>query len=78
MKFTSTRSNTENASLTCILRGLAPDGGLFVPRVVGSVDVAACGTLEGAERVALGAVFDDVPESVREDAIRNQIGRAHV
>ncbi len=75
MKFTSTRSNTENASLTCILRGLAPDGGLFVPRVVGSVDVAACGTLEGAERVALGAVFDDVPESVREDAIRNLLAK---
>jgi len=75
MKFTSTRSNNENASLPCILRGLAPDGGLFVPRTVGKADLSACGDLEGAERVALGAIFDDVPESVREDAIRNLLAK---
>ncbi len=75
MKFTSTRSDSENASLPCILRGLAPDGGLFVPRAVGRVDLAACGDLAGAERVALGAIFDDVPESVREDAIRNLLAK---
>ena len=75
MKFTSTRSFTENASLPCVLRGLAPDGGLFVPRAVGAVDVSACTTLEGAERVALGAIFDDIPENVREDAIRNLLAK---
>lgn len=75
MKFTSTRSDSENASLSCILRGLAPDGGLFIPRAVSRVDLAACGDLAGAERVALGAIFDDVPEAVREDAIRNLLAK---
>ena len=75
MKFTSTRSATENTSLPCVLRGLAPDGGLFVPRAVGKVDVSKCTTLEGAERVALGAIFDDIPENVREDAIRNLLAK---
>ena len=75
MNFTSTRSNTENTSLPCILRGLAPDGGLFVPRTIGMADLTACGDLAGAERVALGAIFDDVPERVREDAIRNLLAK---
>ena len=75
MKFTSTRSASENNSLPCVLRGLAPDGGLFVPRTVGKVDVSMCATLEGAERIALGAIFDDIPESVREDAIRNLLAK---
>ena len=75
MKFTSTRSASENASLPCVLRGLAPDGGLFVPRTVGKVDVSTCATLEGAERIALGAIFDDIPENVREDAIRNLLAK---
>ncbi|MGN0845994.1 MAG: threonine synthase [Kiritimatiellia bacterium] len=75
MKFTSTRANTQNDSLPCILRGLAPDGGLFVPRSIPTVDLGTCGDLAGAERVALGAIFDDVPESVREDAIRNLLAK---
>ena len=75
MKFTSTRSTSENSSLPCVLRGLAPDGGLFVPRTVGKVDVSKCATLEGAERIALGAIFDDIPEKVREDAIRNLLAK---
>lgn len=75
MKFTSTRSDSENASLPCILRGLAPDGGLFVPRAVPPADLTACKDLAGAERVALGAIFDDVPESVREAAIENLLAK---
>ena len=75
MKFTSTRSNTEHDSLPCILRGLAPDGGLFVPRTIPAVDLGACTDLAGAERAALGAFFDDVPESVRADAIRNLLAK---
>ena len=75
MKFTSTRANTEHDSLPCILRGLAPDGGLFVPRTIPAVDLGACTDLAGAERAALGAFFDDVPESVRADAIRNLLAK---
>ena len=75
MKFTSTRANTEHDSLPCILRGLAPDGGLFVPRTIPAVALGACTDLAGAERAALGAFFDDVPESVRADAIRNLLAK---
>ena len=52
MKFTSTRSTLAVDTLPAILRGLAPDGGLFVP-----------------------SIFDDVPETVREDAIRNLLAK---
>ena len=75
MKFTSTRSTLSVDSLPAILRGLAPDGGLFVPaeplpRLSGSST-----TLADAERIALGAFFDDVPETIREDAIRNLLSK---
>ena len=75
MTFTSTRSVAEHDALSCILRGLAPDGGLFVPRRVPTVDLAACGDLAGAERAALGALFDDVPAAVREAAIANLLAK---
>ncbi len=75
MTFTSTRSVVEHDALSCILRGLAPDGGLFVPRRVPTVDLAACGDLAGAERAALGALFDDVPAAVREAAIANLLAK---
>ena len=71
MRFTSTRSEMEADSLYTVLRGLAPDGGLYVPKAVGRLDAAALasiGCLADAERVALGAVFDDIPADVREAA----------
>ena len=78
MKFTSTRSNTDVDSLYTVLRGLAPDGGLYVPRAVGRLEPAALasiGSLADAERVALGAVFDDIPADVREAAIANLLSK---
>ena len=77
MTFTSTRSVCSATSLETILRGLAPDGGLFVPTRIPSGLFAPekCDTLEKAERLALGAFFDDVPEAVREDAIKNLISK---
>ena len=77
MKYTSTRSVAAADSLETILRGLAPDGGLFVPASVpaGAFSAAACATLEKAERFALGTFFDDVPETVREAAIRNLLAK---
>ena len=75
MKFTSTRSTLAVDSLPAILRGLAPDGGLFVPSVQPAATVGDWSTLVNAERAALGAFFDDVPETVREDAIRNLLAK---
>ena len=78
MRFTSTRSEMEADSLYTVLRGLAPDGGLYVPRAVGRPDAAtrkSIGCLADAERVALRAVFDDVPAAVREAAIANLLSK---
>ena len=75
MKFTSTRSTLAVDSLPAILRGLAPDGGLFVPGAAPAATVGDWSTLANAERAALGAFFDDVPETVREDAIRNLLAK---
>ena len=68
----------EADSLYTVLRGLAPDGGLYVPKAVGRLDAAALasiGCLADAERVALGAVFDDIPADVREAAIANLLSK---
>ena len=78
MRFTSTRSNTDVDSLYTVLRGLAPDGGLYVPKVAGKMPLAPVQTINGladAERVALGAVFDDIPADVREAAIANLLSK---
>ena len=75
MKFTSTRSTLAVDSLPAILRGLAPDGGLFVPGTAPAATVGDWSTLADAERAALGAFFDDVSETVREDAIRNLLSK---
>ena len=75
MKFTSTRSTLAVDTLPAILRGLAPDGGLFVPATAPAATVGDWSTLADAERAALGAFFDDVPETVREDAIRNLLAK---
>ena len=76
MKFTSTRSACSAGSLETILRGLAPDGGLYVPTTINGLDALnGLKTLEAAERFALGAFFDDIPEAVREAAIRNLLSK---
>ena len=77
MRFTSTRSNTDVDSLYTVLRGLAPDGGLYVPKTAGEtpVSIASIGSLAEAERAALGAVFDDIPVEVREAAITNLLSK---
>ena len=78
MKFTSTRSNIEADSLFTVLRGLAPDGGLYVPSSVKRLDpeaIASIKDLADAERLALGAIFDDIPADVREAAIANLLSK---
>ncbi len=78
MRFTSTRSDVEVDSLYTVLRGLAADGGLYVPLSVPRLDASAISSirdLAGAERVALGAMFDDIPADVREAAIANLLAK---
>ena len=78
MKFTSTRSDVEVDSLYTVLRGLAADGGLYVPARVPRLDASAISSMRNladAERVALGAMFDDIPADVREAAIANLLAK---
>ena len=78
MKFYSTRSNIEADSLCTVLRGLAPDGGLYLPAEVpqlGAGAIASVKCLADAERLALGTLFDDIPADVREAAIANLLAK---
>ena len=65
MLYHSTRSK-ENIvdSAQAVLNGLAPDGGLYVPGQLPTLDVAAClqeNTMEMAARI-IGALLPDVPD----------------
>jgi len=78
MKFSSTRGATSVDSLSAILRGLAPDGGLYVPEQLPQLSptaIAGCANLADAERLALGTIFDDVDNDVREAAIANLLAK---
>ena len=70
MTYVSTRSGLEATSAETVFRGLAPDGGLYLPSSVGKVaGIERADTLRRAEEVVLGALFDDLPESVRGEAV---------
>ena len=75
MKYVSTRTGVEATSFEAILRGLAPDGGLFVPASMPKGAPGDWSTLEGAERAALAAFFDDIPVEAREKAIANLLSK---
>ena len=75
MKFTSTRSNCEADSLSTILQGLAPDGGLYVPSSIPEVASKDWSTLEKAESAARATFFDDIPEEIRNDAVKNLLSK---
>ena len=64
MEYLSTRSNTCYVdSAQAVLSGLAPDGGLYVPRVLPTLDVEDClkqNTMEMATRI-IGALLPDIP-----------------
>ena len=70
MKYVSTRTGLEATSAETVFRGLAPDGGLYLPSGVPKVDgIERADTLRKAEELVMGALFDDLPESVRADAV---------
>ena len=64
MLYHSTRSqNNEADSAQAVLNGLAPDGGLYVPKALPQIDVAAClaeDTMDMAARI-IGAMLPDIP-----------------
>ena len=71
MKYVSTRKGFEATSAETVFRGLAPDGGLYVP-VLGKTTRLPSGippTLKDCASAVTGVLFDDLPEDVRNDAI---------
>ena len=70
MKFVSTRKGLAATSAESVFRGLAPDGGLYVPSCVKRVaGIEKVGSLREAEELVMGALFDDLPAEVRTAAV---------
>ena len=70
MTYVSTRRGLRATSAETIFQGLAPDGGLYLPSGVPRIDgICRADTLRKAEELVLGALFDDMPESVRGESV---------
>ncbi len=76
MKFISTRKNLPASALETVFRGLAPDGGLYVPaEVPRSSALPVFPDLASAERYVLDIFFGDFPEEVRAEAVERLLAR---
>ena len=70
MKYVSTRRGFEATSAETIFRGLAPDGGLYVPVLdKASALPSNLKTLRACEEYVMGVLFDDLPAHVRTSAV---------
>lgn len=71
MKYVSTRKGLEATSAETVFRGLAPDGGLYVPVLDNNArlpnDISP--TLRGCASAVTGVLFDDLPADVRTEAV---------
>ena len=77
MKFISTRSGISASGPETVFQGLAPDGGLFLPLpdAMPKAEGVDLSSLGAAERFVIGALFDDFPSEVREEAIDRLLSR---
>ncbi len=78
MRFVSTREGLEATCAEAIFRGLAPDGGLYVPMltpVKERVDFSAYTSLRACEEFVLEKIFGDLPLEVRNEAIDRLLSR---
>lgn len=72
MRYISTRRGLGATSAESIFRGLAPDGGLYLPdlrEAGGALAFDRCTTLRAAEEAVFAKLMDDIPEAVRTAAI---------
>ena len=75
MHYLSTRSHQETAtSAEAVLRGLAPDGGLYVPETIPAAELSDA-ALISLDQYALTAhilkkLLPDLPAAAVEDAVR--------
>ena len=76
MKFVSTRKGFEATSAESVFQGLAPDGGLYVPSSVkADASLPRFENLREAAEYVLSKLFDDLPQSVRTDAVDRLLSR---
>ena len=76
MKFVSTRKGFEATSAESVFQGLAPDGGLYVPSSVkADASLPRFENLREAAEYVLSKLFDDLPASVRTDAVDRLLSR---
>jgi threonine synthase len=77
MNYISTRKGLTATAPETVFRGLAPDGGLYLPDMAGvaPVDCASCGTLRAAEDAVLERLFGDFPKEVRDEAVARLLSR---
>lgn len=75
MKFISTRKGIEATAAETILRGLAPDGGLFVPQTLPHDISRDFSTLETSLTAVLEAFFGEMPAACRQKAVQNVLSR---
>ena len=77
MTYVSTRKGLEATSAESVFQGLAPDGGLYVPRMNGVKpgDISGLTTLAACEAYVMEKLFDDLPAEVRAAAIDRLLSR---
>ena len=75
MKYISTRSGLEATSAETVFRGLAPDGGLYVPSQVPRMELPPAAGLVECELAVMARLFDDMPEDVRAAAAQRLASR---
>lgn len=78
MRYISSRTGAEASGPETVFRGLAPDGGLYLPlfepKPRGSLP-PGLGDFAAAERWTLGELFPDFPAEVREEAVARLLSR---
>ncbi|MBR7180849.1 MAG: threonine synthase [Kiritimatiellae bacterium] len=75
MKYVSTRNRLEADAVETVFRGLAPDGGLYVPEKIEKGRFEGVSSLGEAEERVLESLFGDFPESVRKEAVSRLLSR---
>ena len=76
VSYISTRTGEQASGVETVFRGLARDGGLYLPVGVGEIaGIRSADTLRRAEELVLAEFFGDMPEGVRNDAVERLLSR---